>query len=207
MPKNCAGVYQNEPRKVYSLSTDMRQQSQLVSFDMTANKSTEGTALPWPETHAAKIARNTADRNNYKCGQIRASWLTMPPLLGLHGRLQRQEWPFFRCNARQAADWRLTVLCWGRGGALVGLVNAAEVGADHVGEAVLGAAAIGRVVGQQQSHATQAEDAVCDQHGALVAVVQVHQNVLCARNDDAHIAIVLRKTCTEVQLSNAGHLL
>ena len=68
----------------------------------------------------------------------------------------------------------------------------AQVGADHVGQPVLGHTAVSRVVGQQQRHAAQAEDAVGDEHGALVALVQVPQDVLRSRNDDAHVAVILQ---------------
>lgn len=70
------------------------------------------------------------------------------------------------------------------------------MGADHVGQLVLGAAAVGRVIGQQQRDASQAEDAVGDQHGTLVAIVQVHQDVLRTRDQDAHVAVVLRSSDT-----------
>ena len=49
-------------------------------------------------------------------------------------------------------------------GALVSLVDAAEVRPDQVLELVLGPEAVGGVVGQQQRHASQAEDAVGDEH-------------------------------------------
>ena len=52
------------------------------------------------------------------------------------------------------------------------------------------------MVGQQKRYASQAEDAVGDQHGALVAVIQVHQDVLRARDQDAHVAVVLRGSDT-----------
>ncbi len=79
---------------------------------------------------------------------------------------------------------------------LVGFIGGAEVGADHVLQLVLGAAAVGRVIGHHEGHSAQAEDAVGDEHGALVAHVNVPGDVLCARHQDAHLGVHLRKIST-----------
>ncbi len=77
---------------------------------------------------------------------------------------------------------------------LVRLVQAAQVRADQVAQPVLSAAAVAGVVADQAGDAAQAEDAVGDQHGALVAVVQVGHDVLGARDDDAHVGVHLHGT-------------
>ena len=75
----------------------------------------------------------------------------------------------------------------------VRIIQAAQVGPDHMLEPVLGAGAIQGVIGEQCGEGAPAEDAVGDQHGALIAGVQVRQDVLRARDDDARVGVVLRK--------------
>ena len=60
-------------------------------------------------------------------------------------------------------------------------------------EPVFGTAAIGRVVGEHIGHSAQAEDAVGDEHGALVAIVQVPGDVFCASYQDAHSGMHLHR--------------
>jgi len=84
----------------------------------------------------------------------------------------------------------------GRGGAraaLVRLVGGAQVRAHEVLQAVLGAPRVGPPVGQQRGDAAQAEDAAGDEHGALVAPVQVVQDVLRAGHQHAHARVALRE--------------
>ena len=54
--------------------------------------------------------------------------------------------------------------------------------ADHMTQLIFGAAAIGRDIGEDICHAAIAEDAVGDQHRALLPLVDVPANVLGARD-------------------------
>lgn len=65
------------------------------------------------------------------------------------------------------------------------------VGADHVDELVLGAAAVGGFVGQEDSSATDAEEAVGYQHGFFVAEVPVLGDVFGAHDDGVGVAVDL----------------
>ena len=66
---------------------------------------------------------------------------------------------------------------------------------------VLGVATVARVVGQHVCDGSQAEDAVGDQHGALVAPVDVPGDVLCARHQDAHVGVHLLTYSQPVMMS------
>ena len=78
------------------------------------------------------------------------------------------------------------------------------MGPHNVLELVFPHAAIGRVVRQHEGDTAQAEDAVGDQHRALLAVVQVHDDVLRARHHYAHVGVVLRSR-TQAQSQCACH--
>lgn len=68
------------------------------------------------------------------------------------------------------------------------------MGADDVLQPILGVAAVGGMVGQHVGNSAQAEDAVGDEHGALIAPVDVPGDVLCARHQDAHVGVHLPTT-------------
>lgn len=53
---------------------------------------------------------------------------------------------------------------------------------DDMLQTVLGLGPVSRMVGQDVSHPTQPEDAVCDKHASLVPIVKVPEDVFRSSN-------------------------
>ena len=79
------------------------------------------------------------------------------------------------------------------GRSLVGFVVGAQVRADNMPQLILGAAAIRGDVGEDVGNAAVAEDAVGDQHRALLPLVDVPAYVLGACNQHPLVGVHLQQ--------------
>uniref|UniRef100_A0A8R7U8H7 Uncharacterized protein n=1 Tax=Triticum urartu TaxID=4572 RepID=A0A8R7U8H7_TRIUA len=88
--------------------------------------------------------------------------------------------------------------------ALEALVRGALVRPDRVQEAVLGAPGVRAPVREQSRRAAHAEDAVGEQHGAVVPEVPVEGDVLGAEDDRVSVGVGLEHVLGEVDGDEAG---
>ncbi|WVZ56207.1 hypothetical protein U9M48_006775 [Paspalum notatum var. saurae] len=88
--------------------------------------------------------------------------------------------------------------------AVEALVGGALVRAHGMEQPVLGPPGVGAPVGQQRGGATHAEDAVGQQHGAVVAEVPVEGDVLGAEDDGVASRVGLEHVLGEVDGDEAG---
>lgn len=80
-----------------------------------------------------------------------------------------------------------------------GAIVSAHVGKDDVGEAVLGSAAVGGVVGEDGGGAANAEEAVGDKHGAVLAEVAAWGDDLGAYYQCIVVGVRLEQVLGQVQ--------
>jgi hypothetical protein len=88
--------------------------------------------------------------------------------------------------------------------AVEALVGGALVGAHRVEQPVLGAPGVRALVGQQRRRAAHAEDAVGEEHRAVVAEVPVEGDVLGAEDDGVRVGVRLEHVLGEVDGDQAG---
>ncbi|KAF8683508.1 hypothetical protein HU200_044421 [Digitaria exilis] len=88
--------------------------------------------------------------------------------------------------------------------AVEALVGGALVGAHRVEQPVLGAPGVGALVGQQRRGPAHTEDAVGEQHGAVVAEVPVEGDVLGAEDDGVRVWVRLEHVLGEVDGDQPG---